>query len=261
MKRLFLLLLLLCSQPVWAHLPLKMWQAERKAAEGKWAEAAALYREALKEQPKNAEATYNLALCLYRQGQFAKAEEQFKKALEYAPPGQLKGQAAYNLGNAQFRQKDEGGKPEDREKRLKEALESYKTSLRWNEDDDDARYNIQVVLDLLKKPEPPKKNQDKDKDKDKNKKNKDDQKKDKKQKPKPDPKQKPDPKKKPDKGSPTPTPTPPKQQPKQPPEPKPADRDKEDAERMLRFFQDREKQAQKKRFPARRLAPTGEDDW
>ena len=254
MRKVLLFLLLACSQPVWAHLPLKMWQAERKAAEGKWAEAAALYTEALKESPKNAEATYNLGLCLYRQGQFAKAEEHFKKALEYAPPGALKGQAAYNLGNTQFRQKDEGGKPEDREKRLKEALESYKTALRWNEDDNDARYNIQVVLDLLKKPDPPK---NKDKDKDKNQKNKDDQKKDKKQKPK----QKPDPKKKPDKGTPTPTPQPPKQQPPQPPKPKPADRDKEDAERMLQFFQNREKEAQKKRFPGRRLAPTGEDDW
>ncbi|MBS2033425.1 tetratricopeptide repeat protein [bacterium] len=261
MKRLLLLVLLLLAQPAWAHLPLKMWQAERKASEGKWAEAAALYREALKEQPKNAEATYNLALCLYRQGQFSKAEEQFKKALEYASPGELKGKAAYNLGNTQFRQKDTGPKPEDREKRLKEALDSYKTALRWNEYDDDARYNIQVVLDLLKKPDPPKKNQDKDKDK----KNQDDKKKDKKQKPKPDrkpdPKQKPDSKKDQGKSSPTPTPAPPKQQPQQPPPPKPADRDKEDAERMLQFFQNREKDAQKKRFPARRMAPTGEDDW
>jgi Ca-activated chloride channel family protein len=246
MKKLLLLLLLVLSQPALAHYPMHMWQAERKAAEGKWAEAAALYREALKEEPKSAEATYNLALCLYRQGQFDKAEPIFKKALELSPPGSLKGQAAYNMGNTQYRQK-----------KLKEALESYKVALRWNEDDDDARYNIQVVLDQLNPPkQPPKPKDDKKKNDKKDKKN------DKKKDPKQDPKKKPDSKKKPDKGSPTPTPTPPgKGEQKPPPPPKPADRDKEDAERLLQFFQNREKEAQKKRFPARRVAPTGEDDW
>lgn len=247
MKRFLLLLLLALSQPALAYYPMHMWQAERKAAEGKWAEAAALYREALKEQPKSAEATYNLALCLYRQGQFDKAEPIFKKALELAPPGPLKGQAAYNMGNTQYRQK-----------KLKEALETYKVALRWTENDDDARYNIQVVLDQLNPPkQPPKPEDDKKKDKDKDKK---DQKKDKKKDPKQDPKKKPDSKPKPDKGSPTPTP-PGKGDQKPPPPPKPADRDKEDAERLLQFFQNREKEAQKKRFPARRVAPTGEDDW
>ena len=257
MRRLLLLLLLALSQPALAYYPTHMWQAERKAAEGKWAEAAALYQEALKEQPKSAEATYNLALCLYRQGQFDKAEPIFKKALELAPPGALKGQAAYNMGNTQFRQK-----------KLKEALESYKVALRWNENDDDARYNIQVVLDQMNPPKQPpkpkddKKDQkDKNKDKNKDKKNKDKDKKD--QKSKPDQKKKPDDKgqKKPDKGSPSPTPSPQGKGEQKPPPPKPADRDKEDAERLLQFFQNREKDAQKKRFPARRVVPTGEDDW
>ena len=259
MKKLLLLLLLALSQPALAHYPMHMWQAERKAAEGKWGEAAALYREALKEQPKSAEATYNLALCLYRQGQFDKAEPIFKKALELAPPGPLKGQSAYNLGNTQFRLK-----------KLKEALETYKVALRWTENDDDARYNIQVVLDQLNPPkQPPKPKPKDDKKKGQDKKKNDpskDKDKDKKKDPKKDPKKKPDQKKKPDdkgqkkpdKGSPTPTP-----QPKgdKPPPPKPADRDKEDAERLLQFFQNREKDAQKKRFPARRAVPTGEDDW
>lgn len=251
MKRLLLFLLLVLSQPALAHFPMHMWQAERKAAEGKWAEAAALYRQALKEEPKSAEATYNLALCLYRQGQFDKAEPIFKKAQELAPPGTLKGQAAYNMGNTQFRQK-----------KLKEALESYKVALRWNENDEDARYNIQVVLDQMKPPkQPPKPKDDKKKKDDKDKK---DKKKDPKKKPD---KKKPDDKgqKKPDKGSPTPTPQPPGSAsptptPK-PSQPKPADREKEDAERLLQFFQNREKDAQKKRLPARRVAPTGEDDW
>ena len=251
MKKFLLLLLLALSQPALAHYPMHMWQAERKAAEGKWAEAAALYREALKEQPKSAEATYNLALCMYRQGQFDKAEPVFKKALELAPPGSLKGQAAYNMGNTQYRQK-----------KLKEALESYKVALRWSENDDDARYNIQVVLDQLNPPKQPPKPKPKD-DKKNNKKNdKKNDKKDPKKDPQKDSKKPPDSKPKPDKGSPTPTPTPPgKGEQKPPPPPKPADRDKEDAERLLQFFQNREKEAQKKRFPARRVVPTGEDDW
>ena len=155
------------------------------------------------------------------------------------------------MGNTQYRQK-----------KLKEALESYKVALRWSENDDDARYNIQVVLDQLNPPKQPPKPKPKD-DKKNNKKNdKKNDKKDPKKDPKKDSKKPPDSKPKPDKGSPTPTPTPPgKGEQKPPPPPKPADRDKEDAERLLQFFQNREKEAQKKRFPARRVVPTGEDDW
>lgn len=250
-------LLLMGSRPALADYPLKMWQGERKVAEGKWPEAAQLYEQALQERPKSAEATYNLALCHYRQGHFDKAEPLFKKAVELASPGPLKGKAAYNQGNSLFRQK-----------KLKEALEAYKLALRWNEPDSDTRYNIQVVLDMLKdqekKPDPQKnkdknnKNKDKDKDKDKNK----DKDKDKKNKDKN--KDKDRGKNKPDQGTPTPTPQPssspsPKPQTEQPPSPQ--QRDKEEAERLLQFFDNREKQVRKRQGKGRRAIPTGEDDW
>lgn len=263
------LCMLLWAQPALAYYPMDMWQAERKAAQGQWSEAAQLYRAALKARPESVEALYNLGLCHYRQGQFDKAEPFFKKALELAPPGKLKGQAAYNMGNTLFHQK-----------KLKESLEPYKVALRWNELDDDARYNIQVVLDMLKEPpkdkDKDKKDKDKDKkDKDKDKKKKDQDKKDKdkkdkggkdKDKGKPTPTPSPQP----PQGSPSPTPSPnPQGQPTPTPSPSPGQdkptpqqqREKEDAERLLQFFQNREKQAQKRKFPARPAAPTGADDW
>ncbi len=222
--------------------PLTMWKAERLASQGKWGDAANAYSQALKLKPKSAEATYNLAMCLYRQGQFEKSQELFKKAQELAPPGSLKGQAAYNEGNSLFQLK-----------KTDEALNAYKTALRWNELDDDARYNIQVILDQKKppkkdppKPDPKKKPEDKKDKKDK---------KQPKNKKKPEQKpQKPDPKE-------TPKPAPKDPQPSASPKPTQAERDKQEAERMLQFFQNREKQAQKKRMPVRSGPPTGMDDW
>lgn len=278
MKR-WLLILALTGQ-AWAYYPMEMWQAQRQASEGHWAEAARGYRQALKERPQSAEALYNLGVCLYRQAQFEGAEENFAKALELAPAGPLKGRAAYNLGNTRFQRK-----------KLKEALEAYKIALRWNELDDDARYNIQVILDQMKQP-PPKKNpppqKDKNKDKNKNndqnknknknqkdkKKNKKDKDDESKQPPKDDKKNKdqkqppgqqsptPTPTPKPE-GQPTPTPTPPQGQPSPSPRPQSSkeQREKEEAERLLQFFQNREKQAQKRRLPARPALPTGVDDW
>jgi Ca-activated chloride channel homolog len=244
-----LLLVLALSSSAWAYYPMDMWKAQRQAANGKWAEAAALYRAALKERPDSSEALYNLGLCLYRQGQFEEAASLFAKAQELAPAGPLKGQAAYNLGNTRYQLK-----------KLPEALEAYKVALRWNELDDDARFNIQVILDQMKNPPDKNKDKDKDKDKDKNK-DKDKDKGKSSPTPTPTPNASPTPTPTPQ-GSPTPTPT---AQGQQSPQPKPANpqeqRDREEAERLLQFFQNRERQAQKRRLPARPGAPTGVDDW
>jgi len=154
--------LALSTQPAFAgYYPWEMWQGSRALAAKDYAQAALRYQTALQAQPDSPQAHYNLGECLYREKKFPEAAQHFKKAMELSQT-QLKGKAAYNLGNTLFR-----------EQKLEEALDAYKTALRWNEVDDDARYNIQVILDMLKKNQDPKKNQDKDKNKDNKDKNKD----------------------------------------------------------------------------------------
>ncbi len=47
----------------------------------KWAEAAATYRELVRESPNHAGVRRRLGLCLYRQGQYIQAKVEFQRAL------------------------------------------------------------------------------------------------------------------------------------------------------------------------------------
>ncbi len=201
------LLLLALSGPALAYYPYDMWQGDQAIKEGRPAQAEGFYRRALTQKPDDPTALYNLGISLYRQGQYKGAAEIFNKLVESKDPDFL-GRAAYNRGNALFQQED-----------LEGALEAYKTALRWNELDDDARYNIEVILEKQKqdqKPDQQKKEQDKEKEQQ-------DQKK------KDDPKKPDDQKKDPQKQK--------KDQPQKPQQPK---MNRQDAERLLRYFQDKE---------------------
>ncbi len=55
------------------------------AKKGLWREAAFRFEQALSRDPKNARAHNNLAVALEATGEFAKALEEYKKALDLAP--------------------------------------------------------------------------------------------------------------------------------------------------------------------------------
>ena len=256
----------LLSSPCSAYPAWDQWKAGREARAGNWTQATAMYEKLVQEHPDSARACLNLGLCYYRQGQFDKAEAQFKKARDLDNGAQFKGQTFYDLGNTLFRKN-----------KLEDALEAYKGALRWNDLDDDARYNVQVILDKLKKNKPKDKDKDKDKDKNKNKdKNKDKDKKDKKKdknqknKDKKDDKKKDKNQQKPpgkDGKQPPPKGEPPKQDPgkngQQPPPPQdPSKMSKQDAERLLKYFQNREKKNLANQMKkGRPVQAVGGDDW
>lgn len=143
MKRLLLTcaLLLALSGPAAAWSPWEVWLGNRAYGNGDYAEAAERYRKALEEAPEDAAARLNLGDALYQQGKYAEAAAELTKAAE-SPSPSLRARASYELGNARFQQEDWAG-----------AVEAYKTALRWNEDDEDARHNLQVALDKLKNPQ------------------------------------------------------------------------------------------------------------
>lgn len=109
-----------------------------------YATAEQHYRQAQIVTPTSAEAAFNLADALYKQGRFEEAENTLK-ALGEKPEILTAEQAAklyHNLGNAQFQQQ-----------KLSEALESYKQSQRINPDDLETKYNFAYTKKLLEENE------------------------------------------------------------------------------------------------------------
>ncbi len=98
------------------------------------------YRSALEAAPGSWEATYNLGNALYRTEQYDNAAEALRKAASDTLRSKSeRADAYYNLGDVQFRQQ-----------KLKESMESFKSALRLNPADEQAKHNYAYVKRLLK---------------------------------------------------------------------------------------------------------------
>ena len=97
-------------------------------------------------RPNDAKRHYNLGTLLYRQRRYAEATDALNHAVAAAGPS-LQGRAAYNLGNAQYRQGQavEAGNPTQAMALYQQALEHYRSAIRRNPRDRDAQYNYEVV--------------------------------------------------------------------------------------------------------------------
>jgi len=137
---------ILLVAPVWAapnpvteaRFVLAMQRGKAAYDRGDQANSEKEFRAALALRPDSLEARNNLGAAQYRAGRFAEAQQSFEKSGE-STRSQLLARSAYQTGNSLFRQK-----------KLAEAATAYKTALRWNEKDEDARFNLQVVLDQMK---------------------------------------------------------------------------------------------------------------
>lgn len=108
--------------------------------------AEAAYNEVLNQDPANNTAKYNKAAALYRQ---TKSDESIKVLDDLAfktEATELRSKAYYNKGAILSAQK-----------KLEESIEAYKSALRQNSADKEARENLQKALIELKKKNPPKK--------------------------------------------------------------------------------------------------------
>lgn len=108
--------------------------------------AASEYQKAIQMDPANMTAKFNLANALYKQGKQSAAEKLFSEISLSANEEELKAKTYYNKGVVLTRQK-----------KLEESIESYKSALRNNPRDIEARENLQKALLELKKKNPPKK--------------------------------------------------------------------------------------------------------
>lgn len=167
-----LLLGLALSAPAWAVTP---WQAQELTdaiAAGTWEQSEKLCREVLPKTPDTQEALavkYNLGLSLLQQKKNEEAVSLFETVAKDAADKSLRAKASYNLGNTLFAMD-----------KMDEAQKAFEESLLLDSNDDDARYNIEVILRKKKQDEQNKQQQNQDK-KDQNKdenQDKDDQNKD-----------------------------------------------------------------------------------
>jgi tetratricopeptide (TPR) repeat protein len=110
--------------------------------------AADQYQKAADLNDKNSKAQYNLGDALYRSKKNDAAQKAFDAAAEIAKEPGFKSKALYNKGVTY-----------SRDKKLLESIDAYKKTLILNPADEEARENLQLALNELKK-QPPQQNQD-----------------------------------------------------------------------------------------------------
>lgn len=115
--------------------------------------AAAEYTKALQADPSNNKAKFNQANTLYKQEQKVEAVQLFTAIGREEKDNDLRSRSFYNKGVILSQQKN-----------LEESIEAYKSTLRLNPDDKEARENLQKALLELKKKAPPPPRQDKKQD-------------------------------------------------------------------------------------------------
>lgn len=113
--------------------------------------AAVEYNKVLAQDANHTVAKFNLANTLVKQNKLSEANKLFNDvATNTSTENQVSGSAFYNKGVVLTGQK-----------RLEESIEAYKSALRKNPEDEEARDNLQKALQELKKKEPPKQQQQK----------------------------------------------------------------------------------------------------
>ena len=98
------------------------------------------------------ELEYNLAVAQFRKGDIDAAEERFNVAAS-SSDANIAANSRYNLGNCLYSKALESA-PQDKAvaiEQLREAISYYRDSLRLNEDNADARANIELAGELIRK--------------------------------------------------------------------------------------------------------------
>ena len=112
------------------------------------------YQSAAADRPEDAISRYNLGTALYQKKQFEKASDEFRRSLDTIDPVH-QAQGYYNLGNAQIQLNDIEG-----------AIRSYKSALRLNPADLEAKHNLELALEKLEQRSQQNRSESGDEDKD-----------------------------------------------------------------------------------------------
>jgi Ca-activated chloride channel family protein len=122
--------------------------------QGKFEDAEKKFTEAVKLQPVNVTAKFNLAAVMYKLGKPEDAKKMYTELATLEKDAAIRSKAWYNKGAIL-----------SKEKKLEESIDAYKSALKLNPDDQEARENLQKALIELKKKESPKKKEEDNKKK------------------------------------------------------------------------------------------------
>jgi Ca-activated chloride channel family protein len=111
------------------------------------------FYQANQKQPENPELIYNLGNSHYKNGNYQEALQAYSQVASSATDKTLKHKSVYNTGNSLFNL----GK-------LEEAVNAYKASLEIDPNDMDAKFNLEYVLQEMKKQKQKKQNPSSSKD-------------------------------------------------------------------------------------------------
>jgi tetratricopeptide (TPR) repeat protein len=109
---------------------------------GQFDKALPEYQKAIEQNSKNDIARYNLANTRYRTGNFADAEKAFDDVINNTTEKKYIEKSYYNKGVAYIK-----------EKKLQESIDAWKSALKLDPTDEDARFNLQKALTEQKKNE------------------------------------------------------------------------------------------------------------
>ncbi|NLB63404.1 MAG: tetratricopeptide repeat protein [Fibrobacter sp.] len=114
-----------------------------------YGEALEQYLAARTEQPDNRLLSYNIGTTYYQLGQYDNAIAELQDALRAGDSAVVR-QAAFNLGNAHYRQGQGAQKPADRIAAWREAIAWYKKAIDLQPNYENSKRNVEIVMRRLK---------------------------------------------------------------------------------------------------------------
>lgn len=128
-------------------------KGNREYRSEEYQEAELNYRKALENNSTNANALYNLAASLYKQGRYEEAVGILDGLAKMELPDNKKADVLHNLGNANINNQ-----------KIQEGIDAYKNALRIRPQDMDTRHNLAHAFRLLQEQEQQQQQQSEDKD-------------------------------------------------------------------------------------------------
>ncbi|MBN1555562.1 MAG: VWA domain-containing protein [Phycisphaerae bacterium] len=151
-------------------------QANEALAAGQVDEAITTYAQAARQIPDAPRLKYNQGVAQYRKGQYEQARKLLAESLS-EPDATLEAKAKFNLGNCEYAAALQHVNKKEKDKaiqRLEKAITQYTEALEADDNDTDARANIELAQRLIdqlkqeqKQQQQQKKNQNKQKQKNK----------------------------------------------------------------------------------------------
>lgn len=137
---------LLCLLALPGTCPAGAAAAQRHYEQGNYLAARREYERLLERKPDDPRLRFNAGAAAYRANDFDRAATNFAAALT-SPDLKIQEQAYYNFGNALYRQGERAGDPNQQFQSWSQAVKSYESALKLDPNDEDAKFN----LDLVKK--------------------------------------------------------------------------------------------------------------